>query len=934
MNAIEVYGAKTHNLRNIDVEIPLGKFTVITGPSGSGKSSLAMDTIFAEGQRQYIESLSIDARQFFDQIPKPDVEQIKGLPPMLAIDQRHGNANPRSTVGTLTEIHDHLRVLFARIGEVRCFNCDIPIHQIPLEKIRDDLLRLPERTKVMVLSPIVRGQKGKQEAVFQKIRKSGLIRVRVDGEVVDIENLPVLSEQKKHTIEAVTDRIIIREDIDARLFEAIETAAQLSDGLVTAAFLTPENRDNDQWEESVFNSRHGCPNCSTSYAEIEPRTFSFNSPYGACSTCTGIGSFEQFDSELAIPNKTSSLSGSAVQPWKSLTQARLNKQLTLMEPLLKQLEIDPNSPIENISSDRFTTLWLGRGKEAPGIRDMLEREFATTKSSERIDELANYRMVIPCSDCKGTRLSIPGNSVFIEGKTIADICRLSLAELQVTLSGLKLDESKVEIASELLSEILTRIEYLQKVGLRYLNLDRTSTSLSGGELQRVRLATAIGTGLTGVCYILDEPSIGLHPRDSQRLIETLRDLQSRGNTVLVVEHDADVMRACDWLIDVGPAAGIQGGEIVLEKTPQQILSESVEVPQSVTADYLKGEKSVKRPFQQRAVNTNHQIVLAGATGNNLKNVTLELPLERLVAVTGVSGSGKSSLIRQTLYPAVAKQLGLVGRKALPFDSVTGLDAIDKLIWVDQKPIGRSPRSCLATYCGAMSEIRKIYAATKLAKSRGFSHTRFSFNHADGQCAKCEGSGSLKIEMNFLSDVYVICDECRGRRFNSETLRIKFKDQSIADVLEMQVDAALDFFSEIPKIHSFLSSFSKVGLGYLALGQPSTTLSGGEAQRVKLATELARRETGKTLYLLDEPTTGLHFEDVQRLIDVLDSLVEYGNSVVVIEHHLDVIKCADWVIDLGPEGGEAGGEIVCSGTPNEIATVGDSWTGRHLKEILA
>ncbi len=932
MKSIKVVGARTHNLKNIDVEIPLGQFTVITGPSGSGKSSLAMDTIFAEGQRQYIESLSIYARQFFDQIQRPDVKQVTGLPPMLAIKQKQGGTNPRSTVGTQTEIHDHLRVLFARVGEVRCFECGTPINQIPLEKIREEILELPERTKVMILAPMVRGRKGKHESVFQQIRKAGLIRVRVNGNVTDIENLPELSPQKNSTIEAITDRIIVRDDIQSRLFEAIETAARLSGGLVVAAFLTPENRETEQWDERLFNALHSCPQCSISYAEIEPRTFSFNSPYGACPSCDGFGVFEQFDPEMVLKNKDQSIA-EAVQPWKSLTKAQRQRNIALLDPLLEKIGLDRETPVDQFTADQRQQIWEGFGKQALGVRDLLEKEFVTTKSKQRQDELSNFRAITNCSECRGTRLATAGNSVFINEKTIAQYCRLDLDELSDSLNRLESDDVKNQIATPLIDEIQSRIKYLKNVGLGYLTLDRPTNSLSGGEFQRVRLSTAIGTGLTGVCYVLDEPSIGLHQRDNQRLIQTLRELQSRGNTVIVVEHDEEIMRACDWLIDVGPEAGFRGGEIVFVKPPAQIEKLNGASSRSLTASYLNGNKSIARQSELRPVDGGEKIVLRGASGNNLKTVDLELPLGRFVTVTGVSGSGKSTLIRETLYPAIANYLGLQTRRPRQFDSVAGIEQIEKMVWVDQKPIGRSPRSCLATYCGMFAEIRKIFAQTKMAKSKGYSHSRFSFNNAAGRCGQCDGYGAVKIEMNFLSEMYVPCSVCQGKRFNQETLGVKFKGCSIADVLEMQVDDALSFFDSIPKIKSYLDSFVKIGLGYLSLGQSSTTLSGGEAQRVKLATELAKPQSGNALYLLDEPTTGLHFEDVQRLTNILDGLAAKGNSVVVIEHHLDMIKCSDWVIDLGPEGGDAGGQIVAAGTPQDISEVENSWTGKYLQRML-
>jgi len=946
-SSIRVRGASTNNLQSVDIDIPHDQFVVITGPSGSGKSSLAIDTVVAESQRQYIESLSHYARQFLDQLQRPDVDSIEGLLPTLYIDQKPSAINPRSTVGTQTEIHDHLRVLFARVGDVRCFQCGEAIQQRSLESICSLIAGLPEGTKLMVLSPIIRGRKGRHLAVFDRIQKQRLVRVRVDGEIYDIESIPVLDARKTHSIEAVTDRIVVREGIESRLFEALQLAQQMSGGLVLTLTQTRarsgdrETLADSPWEEGVFNSEHSCPNCDISYAEIEPRTFSFNSPYGACETCDGMGCFEQFDMKRVLPDRELSIDLGAVAAWKSHTKKSRDKLVSQLRPAMDMAGITSDKPLKRCSDKKIQQLIEGTNPDgkskqpaiAIGLRTLLEKEYATSRSENRIDELKTFRDNVTCQSCHGSRLNQAANSVFLGGLTIAELSNLSIDELSKHLSELKLSTERESIGAPLLAEIEKRVKYLMEVGLSYLTLNRATSSLSGGEYQRVRLSTAIGTGLTGVCYVLDEPSIGLHQRDNDRLIQTMRELQDKGNTLLVVEHDQQMMEQADWVIDVGPEAGISGGRVIAEGPPSKIRKSK----HSTTGKFLAGKRQIEIPSKRRLISLqDHQggtVSIKGATGNNLRDVNVDIPLGVFICVTGVSGSGKSTLINKTLVPVIASPLGMNRGKAAPHKSISGVESIDKLIHIDQSPIGRTARGCLATYSGVMAEIRKLFAITRDAKQMGFGPGRFSFNNSEGRCQTCEGHGETKIEMKFLPDLYAPCDACRGRRFNSQTLKIKYSGHSIADVLKMEVGVACDFFEAVPKIYNVLNSFVDVGLGYLALGQASTTLSGGEAQRVKLATELSRRDTGSSLYMLDEPTTGLHFEDIQRLIRVLDRLVEKGNTVIVIEHNLDVIKCADWLIDLGPEGGQGGGRIVAEGTPEQVAENESSFTGQYLKNLL-
>jgi excinuclease ABC subunit A len=826
-NSIQIRGAREHNLRGIDIDIPRDALTVITGVSGSGKSSLAFDTLYAEGQRQYIDSLSAYARQFLDQLPRADVDSIDGLAPTLAIDQKPGTSGSRSTVATVTEIYDYLRLLFARAGTPHCSNCGSSIAQQSPDVIRDSLMALPKSTKLVVMSPMVRGRRGAHREVFESIRKSGLIRARVDGQTYLLEEVPTLAPRKNHTIEAVIDRLTIRQGIDQRLGDSVDLALRLGDGLL--ATLTQERAGD--WKETIYSTAMSCVQCGKSFAEIEPRTFSFNSPYGACSQCDGLG---QVDDEA-------------------------------------------------------------------------------------------------CSACNGARLCPEALQVTIADTAIHQLTAMPISDAAKWFETIQPDLSALhrKVAAPIQREVVRRLEYLQRVGVAYLTLDRSADSLSGGELQRVRLATSIGSGLVGVCYILDEPSIGLHPADHDRLIDCVRDLQRLGNTIVIVEHDEATMRAADFLVDIGPGAGSGGGQIISQGTPRKVTKDK----KSITGQYLSGRRKVPVPKSRRPSQQSKWLTIQDVTTHNLKNVTAKFPIGTLIGISGVSGSGKSSLINDTLYPALAKKLGLVSSKPGPHKSLRGAEKFDKLVRIDQAPIGRSPRSCPATYAGVLDEVRKVYAATRDAKTRGFSASRFSFNSAGGQCELCKGQGVQRIEMNFLSDLLVTCSRCGGKRFNRQTLQVRFKGASVADVLEMSIDQAADFFQNVPRIERLLNSLQAVGLGYLHLGQSSTTLSGGEAQRIKLGTELARRATGQTLYLLDEPTTGLHFADVERLVHVLQQLVDGGNTVIVIEHQFDLLAACDWIIDLGPTGGADGGLIVAAGTPEQVAQT-DTDTGTYLSKALS
>jgi len=853
---IRVRGARVHNLANVDIDIPRDQFVVITGPSGSGKSSLAFDTLYAEGQRQYIESLSVYARQFLTQLERPDVDLIEGLQPTIAIDQRAGIRNPRSTVATVTEIYDHLRLLFARTGAVFCYQCGASIRQQTPDEIVDDLLALGEGSKIMLLAPLVRGRKGRHPEVFEAVRKAGFVRVRVDGEVYDLDAVPALAPRRNHTVEAVVDRIILREGVRPRLAESVRLALRHGEGLVAATFLPPETPADD-WQERLYSTEHACPRCKLSYEELEPRTFSFNSPYGACPECEGLG---------------------------------------------RKLTVDP--------------ALVEQGSKSTGNGSAEERPDA-------------FHDALVCPACNGARLRPEARSVRVGGRAIHELTALAVRPAREFFAALAFAPSEAPIGGPIVREIVARLDFLDSVGLDYLTLDRAADTLSGGELQRIRLASGIGSGLVGVCYILDEPSIGLHPRDNQRLLGALRNLQRQGNTVLVVEHDEAIMRQADHLIDVGPGAGRHGGRIVAQGTPAEIEHS----PDSLTGKYLSGEVSIAPPSARRRAAKTKAITIEGATANNLKRIDVSFPLSVLTCVTGVSGSGKSSLVHETLAKAVARRTNGGGPMPGSHTRLRGVSQIDKLVEIDQTPIGRTPRSNAATYTGLFDEIRQVFATTREARLRGYKSGRFSFNTQGGRCEECQGQGVRKIEMNFLADLYVECSQCRGARFNRPTLEIQYRGKSIADVLNLRVDDALEFFENFPAIRRLLAGLQEVGLGYLTLGQPSTTLSGGEAQRIKLATELGRSESGKTLYILDEPTTGLHFDDVRKLLVVLARLVELGNTVVVIEHHLDVMKSADWIIDLGPEGGEGGGHVIAAGTPEEVARIERNETGKYLRQVL-
>ncbi|OEH86798.1 excinuclease ABC subunit A [Desulfuribacillus stibiiarsenatis] len=932
---IVVKGARAHNLKNIDITIPRDKFVVLTGLSGSGKSSLAFDTIYAEGQRRYVESLSAYARQFLGQMDKPDVDSIEGLSPAISIDQKTTSRNPRSTVGTVTEIYDYLRLLFARIGRPYCPHCNIQIAAQTVEQMVDQILSLPEKTKIQIMAPVVRGRKGEHNKLLEQIQKEGFVRVRINGEIYDISEAPKLEKNKKHSIEVVVDRIVVKEDIATRLADSIETALKLGEGLLLVDVIGQE--------ELLFSQKLACPDCGYSSEELAPRMFSFNSPFGACETCSGLGTNMVVDEDLIVPDEKLSIEQGAIVPWAGVSS---NYYPQLLQSVCKHFSIDINTPWKELSSEHKSIILKGsdaiiefhyendfgesrRTKVGfEGVIGNLERRYKETSSDYVREFIEGFMSSRPCPKCKGERLKPQSLAVYVGDKNISYVTSLTIRDALQFFENLQLTDKEMAIARLVLKEIQERLGFLRDVGLNYLNLSRSAGTLSGGEAQRIRLATQIGSSLMGVLYILDEPSIGLHQRDNNRLIATLERMRDLGNTLIVVEHDEDTMLAADWIIDIGPGAGVHGGQVIAEGTPQEIM----ENPDSITGQYLSGRKYIALPEERRRPN-GKILVVYGAEENNLKNVDVEIPIGLFTCVTGVSGSGKSTLINEILHKSVAKELQNSKQKPGKHKQVTGLEHLDKVIDVDQSPIGRTPRSNPATYTGVFDDIRDVFAATQEAKMRGYKKGRFSFNVKGGRCEACRGDGIIKIEMHFLPDVYVPCEVCKGKRYNRETLEVKYKGKTIADVLDMTVEDSVEFFKNIPKIQRKLQTIHDVGLGYIRLGQPATTLSGGEAQRVKLASELYRRSTGRTLYILDEPTTGLHIDDIARLLHVLQRLVDNGDTVLVIEHNLDVIKVADYIIDLGPEGGDGGGRIVGSGTPEEIVKIKKSYTGHYLKPIL-
>ncbi|NLO89196.1 MAG: excinuclease ABC subunit UvrA [Clostridia bacterium] len=927
---IIIKGAREHNLKNIDVVIPRDKLVVITGLSGSGKSTLAFDTIYAEGQRRYVESLSAYARQFLGQMDKPDVDYIEGLSPAISIDQKNSNRNPRSTVGTITEIYDYLRLLFARIGKPHCPKCFKPIAKQTVTQMVDQLLELPEGTKIQILAPVVRGRKGEHQNILNTLRKEGFVRVRINGEIYYLDEDIKIDKNKKHSIEVVVDRLVIKEGISGRLADSIETALKMGQGIMVAEVMGRG--------DLVFSENFACVDCGTNIEEITPRTFSFNSPYGACPECSGLGSKTAVDPHYVIPDKNKSINQGAIVPWSkgpSRYYHNLLKELSEIYGFSLDVafgDLDPSHQkiILYGTDDKLPALNF-RGyynRTFEGVIPNLERRYRETSSLYVKSEIEKYMSTKPCSLCGGTRLKKESLSVLVGGKNIYEVTLMPVQETRKFFDELDLSQRERQIAGQILKEIRQRLDFLVRVGLGYLALNRPASTLSGGESQRIRLATQIGSGLVGVLYILDEPSIGLHPRDNSKLIDTLKDLRDLGNTLIVVEHDTETMLAADYIIDIGPGAGAHGGRVVAQGTAEDIMNN----PESITGQYLSGKKKIPVPSVRRKGN-GKKIIIKGAREHNLKNIDVEIPLGVFTCVTGVSGSGKSTLIYEILYKKLASEI--YGSKVEPgeHDAIYGMEHLDKVVDIDQSPIGRTPRSNPATYTGVFDYIRELYSMTPEAKMRGYKPGRFSFNVKGGRCEVCRGDGVLKIEMHFLPDVYVPCEECKGKRYNRETLEIRYKGKNIADILEMTVDEAVEFFKNIPRIYNKLKTMQDVGLGYIRLGQPATQLSGGEAQRVKLSTELSRRGSGRTIYILDEPTTGLHSDDIRKLLKVLDRLVDNGSTVVVIEHNLDVIKTADYIIDLGPEGGDQGGFVVAVGTPEEVAGVEESYTGRFLRRVL-
>ena len=936
-NKIVIKGARAHNLKNIDVTIPKNKLVVITGLSGSGKSSLAFDTLYAEGQRRYVESLSAYARQFLGQMDKPDVDSIDGLSPAISIDQKTTSHNPRSTVGTVTEINDFLRLLWARVGTPICPNDHIPISSQSPEQMVDRILELPERSKLQILAPVVRNKKGTQKKVFEQIKKDGFVRVQVDGETYDIEEAPELDKNKQHQINVVVDRIVVKDGIRSRLFDSVEAALRLSGGYVTVDVIGEA--------PLFFSEQYACPICGFTVGELEPRLFSFNAPIGACPACEGLGLKLEVDEDLVIPDRTKTLAQGALEPWNPISSKYYPEMLA---QFCASAGIDLDTPFDELPAAQQKQLLYGNGdttfhfhyeNDFGGVRDVdvpfegvvnnVSRRYRETNSDFTREQMRKYMTELPCPTCHGYRLNERALAVKINDRNVGEVSDLPISQELAFFSNLNLTPAQQEIARPILKEIIDRLSFMQNVGVDYLTLSRAARTLSGGEAQRIRLATQIGSNLSGVMYVLDEPSIGLHQRDNDRLIASLKKMRDLGNTLIVVEHDEDTMRAADYIIDIGPGAGEKGGQVMAAGTPKQIMRSR----KSLTGQYLAGKQQIAVPATRRPGN-GHFITVTGAKENNLKDLTVQFPLGDFICVTGVSGSGKSTLVNQILKRILAQKLNHNSAKPGRYQTVSGIENIEKVIDIDQSPIGRTPRSNPATYTGVFDDIRDLFAQTNAAKVRGYSKGRFSFNVKGGRCEACHGDGIIKIEMNFLPDVYVPCEVCHGTRYNSETLEVEYKGKNIADVLEMTVSEALDFFSAIPKIRRKLQTIEDVGLGYVHLGQPATTLSGGEAQRMKLASELHRQSHGKSFYILDEPTTGLHMADIKRLLVVLQRLVDAGNTVLVIEHDLDVVKSADYLIDLGPEGGEAGGQIVATGTPEAVAQVPGSYTGQYLKQMLA
>ena len=938
---IVIKGARENNLKNIDVEIPRDKLVVLTGLSGSGKSSLAFETLYAEGQRRYVESLSSYARMFLGQMEKPDVDYIEGLSPAISIDQKTTSKNPRSTVGTVTEIYDYLRLLWARVGTPHCPKCGKEIKQQTIDQIIDQVMTLLEATRIQVLAPVIRGKKGEHAKIFEDARKSGYVRVRADGSLYDLTEEIKLDKNRKHSIEIVVDRLVIREDVARRLTDSVETASNLSGGIVIVNVLGEEERD------ITFSQNYACEDCGVSIEELSPRMFSFNNPYGACSACTGLGSQMKIDPERILPNRSLSILEGAITAsgWNHIKSDGISRMY--FDALAKKYKFKLTDPVEKLSAEVMDVILYGtkgekltlsydqpRGKGTlyqpfEGIVNNLERRYRETQSDAMKREIEECMSECPCPECQGRRLKREALAVTVGGSSIHQFCEKPVDEALAFLDTITLSDTQAMIADQILKEIRARLGFLRSVGLQYLTLTRQAGTLSGGESQRIRLATQIGSSLMGVLYILDEPSIGLHQRDNDLLLDTLKHLRDLGNTLIVVEHDEDTMRAADYIVDIGPGAGVHGGQVVAHGTAQEVM----DTPGSITGDYLAGRRKVPVPAQRRAGN-GHVLTVRGAAENNLRHIDVDFPLGTFIAVTGVSGSGKSSLVNEILYKRLGAELNRTKARPGKHDGMEGIEHLDKVIAIDQSPIGRTPRSNPATYTGLFNDIRELFASTQDAKTRGYGPGRFSFNVRGGRCEACSGDGLLKIEMHFLPDIYVPCEVCKGKRYNRETLEVRYKGKNIHEVLEMTVEEALPFFENLPKLYNRVKTLKEVGLGYVKLGQPSTTLSGGEAQRVKLATELSKQSTGSTIYILDEPTTGLHTADVHQLVEVLQRFVDKGNTVVVIEHNLDVIKTADHIIDLGPEGGSGGGTVVCTGTPEEVAEHPGSYTGRYLKTVLS